>query len=109
VLEEFPDTVILRPSLVFGPEDIPFWLAKLGAFLTVPMPKSRRPAEVDQIRMLELDSIVSDAAEAEGRTLACFGIKHPHTTVSIVPPYLERFFPRGQFAHYRFLKNGLGL
>ena len=76
-------------------------LAKFGALLTMPLPNSRRPVKVDQIRMLELDSIVSDTAEAEGRNLAFFGIEHPHTTVSMVPSYLERFHPRGQFAHYR--------
>jgi uncharacterized protein YbjT (DUF2867 family) len=182
VLEEFPQSVILRPSVVFGPEDqlfnrfaamarfspflpligsgrtkfqpvyvvdvaaviaaacagkarphtiyelggpevisfrqlldrtlewsgrrryylhIPVWLAKLGALLTVPLPNSLRPLTIDQVRLLQSDNIVSKFAEAEGRTLTGFGIKYPHTTASIVPTYLERFHPRGQFAHYR--------
>jgi len=182
VLEEFHDSVILRPSLVFGPEDqlfnrfanmarlspflpligggrtkfqpvyvgdvaaaiaaascgtarprtvyelggpevvtfrqlldrtqawsgrkrfylrLPFWLAKLGAFLTVPLPNNLRPLTVDQVRLLQRDNVVGKIAEAEGRTLAGLGIGAPQTMGSIVPAYLERFQPHGQFAHYR--------
>ena len=182
VLERFPDAVILRPSLVFGPEDqlfnrfaamagyspflpligggrtklqpvyagdvaaaiavacagrakphtiyelggpevvtfrelldrtmtwsgrrrrylrIPFWLAKLGALLTLPLPNSLRPLTVDQIRMLQADNVVGKIVEAEGRTLAGLGIEHPQTMEAVVPGYLERFQPHGQFAHYR--------
>jgi NADH dehydrogenase len=182
VLKEFPDSVILRPSLVFGPEDqlfnrfanlarvspflpligggrtrfqpvyvgdvggaiaaacagkakpgtiyelggpevitfrqlldrtlqwsgrrrfylrIPFWLAKLGALLTVPLPNALRPLTVDQIRLLQWDNVVSEAAEAEGHGLAGLGIEHPHIMAAVVPSYLERFQPHGQFAHYR--------
>ena len=32
---------------------IPFWLAKLGALLTVPLPNGLRPLTVDQVRMLQ--------------------------------------------------------
>jgi uncharacterized protein YbjT (DUF2867 family) len=182
VLERFPDAVILRPSLVFGPEDqlfnrfaamagyspflpligggrtklqpvyagdvaaaiavacagrakphtiyelggpevvtfrelldrtmtwsgrrrrylrFPFWLAKLGALLTLPLPNSLRPLTVDQIRMLQADNVVGKIVEAEGRTLAGLGIEHPQTMEAVVPGYLERFQPHGQFAHYR--------
>ena len=182
VLEHFPDAVILRPSLVFGPEDqlfnrfatlagfspflpligggrtrlqpvyagdvaeaiavacagrgkphtvyelggpevvtfrelldktmawsgrrrlylrLPFGLAKLGALLTVPLPNGMRPLTVDQIRMLQVDNVVGKIAEAEGRTLAGLGIEHPQTMEAVVPGYLERFQPHGQFANYR--------
>jgi NADH dehydrogenase len=182
VLKEFPDSVILRPSLVFGSEDqlfnrfanlarvspflpligggrtrfqpvyvgdvggaiaaacagkakpgtiyelggpevitfrqlldrtlqwsgrrrfylrIPFWLAKLGALLTVPLPNALRPLTVDQIRLLQWDNVVSEAAEAEGHGLVGLGIEHPHIMAAVVPSYLERFQPHGQFAHYR--------
>jgi uncharacterized protein YbjT (DUF2867 family) len=182
VLERFPDAVILRPSLVFGPEDqlfnrfaamagfspflpligggktkfqpvyvgdvaaaiaatcagratphmiyelggpevvtfrelldktmawsgrrrlylrIPFWVAKLGALLTLPLPNSLRPLTVDQIRLLQADNVVSKVAQAEGRTLAGLGIEHPHSMDAVVPGYLERFQAHGQFAHYR--------
>ena len=181
--ERFPDAVILRPSLVFGPEDqlfnrfaalagfSPFlpligggqhqaaaglrrrrgaprsrppaparrgrarstsWAAPRsspsascstgpwrgrGASATIcacpsgrpssarssplPLPNSLRPLTVDQVRMLQVDNVVSKAAEAEGRTLAGLGIAQPHTMEAVVPGYLERFQPHGQFAHYR--------
>jgi len=182
VLECFPDAVILRPSLVFGPEDqlfnrfaalagfspflpligggrtrlqpvyagdvaeaiavacagrakphtvyelggpevvtfralldktmawsgrrrlylrLPFGLAKLGALLTVPLPNGMRPLTVDQIRMLQVDNVVGKIAEAEARSLAGLGIEHPQTMEAVVPGYLQRFQPHGQFAHYR--------
>jgi uncharacterized protein YbjT (DUF2867 family) len=182
VLEEFPDAIILRPSIVFGPEDeffnrfagmaqaspvlpligggrtrfqpvyvgdvalaianavegagepghiyelggpeslsfkqlldrtkewsgrragyisMPFWLAKFQALLTWPLPNSIRPLTVDQVRLLQKDNVVSDAAKNDGRTLEALGVSAPHTVASIVPAYLERFKHRGQFAHYR--------
>lgn len=182
VLEQFPDAVILRPSIVFGPEDeffnrfagmaraspllpligggrtrfqpvyvgdvaeaiavavegrakpgtvyelggpevqtfrklldrtqewagrdrwylrLPFWLAKLGAALTAPLPNSLRPLTADQVRMLQHDNVVSDAAQREGRTLAGLGITAPHAMSSVVPDYLEQYRAKGQFSHYR--------
>jgi uncharacterized protein YbjT (DUF2867 family) len=80
---------------------IPFWAAKLGALLTVPLPNGLRPLTVDQVRMLQSDNVVSQAALTERRTLAGLGIEHPHTMEAVVPGYLERFQPHGQFAHYR--------
>lgn len=80
---------------------LPFWLAKLQAALTWPLPNSVRPLTVDQVRMLERDTVVSDAAKAEGRTLAALGVSEPDSIEAIVPTYLERFKPKGQYAHYR--------
>jgi NADH dehydrogenase len=181
VLEEFPTAVILRPSLVFGPEDqlfnrfaamarvspflpligggrtkfqpvyvgdvaaaiaavcagkakpggiyelggpdivtfrqlldrvqewsghrrrylrIPFWLAQIGAFLTAPLPHGLRPLTVDQVRMLMRPNVVDETAVKEGRTLEGLGIASPQTMASVVPQYLERFQPHGQFANY---------
>ncbi len=182
VLEEFPDAIIIRPSVVFGPEDdffnrfgsmarfgpflpligggrtrfqpvyagdlgsavahavggngtpgtiyeaggpeiftfrellgkvqewtdhqrpcipIPFWLASLAAILTWPLPNGMRPITLDQVRLLKSDNVVSAAAEQEGRTLQALGVSRLHTIESIVPAYIERFRPRGQFARYR--------
>lgn len=182
VLEEFPGAVILRPSIVFGPEDgffnrfaalaqlspflpligggrtkfqpvfvgdlavavanvlagrgapgtvyeiggpevvsmrqvldrtqawtgrercylpMPFWLAKLQALATWPLPNAIRPLTFDQVRLLQSDNVVSLAAQGESRTLAALGISHPTAMGVIVPAYLERFRPRGQFSHYR--------
>ncbi len=182
VLEEFPSAVILRPSIVFGPEDeffnrfaamaqmspflpligggqtkfqpvyvgdvaaavnaaldgkakagatyelggpeiltfrelldrtlqyagrnrfylpLPFWAAKLQAIATSPLPNALRPVTLDQIRLLQRDNVVSKSAMDDGRTLAGLGILEPHSVASVVPGYLERFKPKGQYAHYR--------
>ncbi len=182
VLEEFPGAVILRPSIVFGPEDeffnrfasmarmspvlpligggktrfqpvyvgdvaaaianvadgggtpgtiyelggpdvlsfrelleltlkyagrkrglisMPFWLAKLQALLTWPLPNSLRPLTVDQVRLLESNNVVSAEASKDGRTLAALGVAVPQSIASVVPGYLERFKPKGQYSHYR--------
>ena len=182
VLEEFPAAVILRPSIVFGPEDeffnrfaalamkspflpligsgftkfqpvyvgdladavanavdgqgkpgtvyeiggpdvmsfrlllestldyigrrrgflpMPFWLAKLQAIAMSPLPNSLRPITLDQVRLLKSDNIVSEAAQRESRTLAALGVAAPAPVKAIVPGYLERFRPKGQYARYR--------
>ncbi len=182
VLEEFPDAVILRPSIVFGPEDqffnrfaamartaplmpligggrtrfqpvyvgdvaaairaacegtaksgaiyelggpeiatfrqlldrtqafagrnrgylrLPFWLAKLGAAITAPLPNAMRPLTADQVRMLQRDNVVSETAQKEGRTLQGLGVLSPHAIDIIVPGYLEQYRPKGQYSHYR--------
>ena len=45
---------------------------------------------------MRADNIVSDAAQAEGRTLKAFGIE-PAAMEAIVPSYLWRFRKAGQF------------
>lgn len=80
---------------------LPFWMAKLQALMTKPLPASMRPLTVDQVRMLQRDNVVSQEALNEGRTLAGLGIDPPTALSAIVPQYLERFRPKGQFAHYR--------
>jgi NADH dehydrogenase len=80
---------------------VPFWLAQIGAFLTAWMPHGLRPLTVDQVRMLMRPNVVDEAAVKEGRTLQGLGIASPHTMAGIVPQYLERFQPQGQFANYQ--------
>ncbi len=80
---------------------LPFWLAKLQAVFTWPLPNFLRPVTVDQVRLLQVDNVVSDAARNGHRTIAELGVPSPHTVSTIVPEYLERFKSRGQFAHYR--------
>ena len=80
---------------------LPFWLAKLQAILTWPLPNSLRPVTLDQVRMLQRDNVVSEAAKSEGRTLAGLGVPAPQGVAAIVPTDLERFRARGQFANYR--------
>ncbi len=50
----------------------------------------------DQVTLLLSDNIVSDAADADGRTLLGLGIT-PESIETIVPTYLYRFRKTGQF------------
>lgn len=80
---------------------LPFWLMQIQAILTSPLPNSVRPITLDQLRLFKLDNVVSDAAKREGRTLAALGVSRPASIDAIVPEYLERFKPKGQYASYR--------
>jgi NADH dehydrogenase len=74
---------------------VPFWLAKLnGSFLQL-LPNA--PLTLDQVRMLQSDNVVSDAAIREARTLKELGIQ-PQAVETIVPDYLVRFRPKGEFS-----------
>ena len=81
--------------------NMPFWLAKLQAALTWPLPNAWRPLTVDQVRLLKSDTVVSEMAVSEGRTLADLGVTQPTAIAAVVPEYLQRFKPKGYFAHYR--------
>ena len=72
----------------------PFFLAKLQAMALqfLPMPL----LTPDQVNMLRVDNVVSEAAKSEGRTLQDLGIA-PETIEAIVPAYLWRFRKTGQF------------
>ena len=99
--KELLDKAQLWSGRARGYLSLPFWLAKVQAALTLPLPSRLRPITVDQVRLLERDNVVSEAASAEGRTLAGLGNSSPSHVDAIVPAYLERFKPKGQFAHYR--------
>jgi len=75
----------------------PFWLAKIqGAVLQlVPNPL----LTLDQVRMLEVNNVVSNAAASEGRTLQGLGIE-PVGIEAVVPDYLVQYRPKGQFSNY---------
>ena len=77
---------------------IPFGLAKLQATFLQLMPNA--PLTRDQVELLKGDSVVSDAAMREKRTLAGLGLE-PTSVQAIVPSYLWRFRPAGQFQHLR--------
>ena len=55
---------------------------------------------VDQVKQLKVDNVVSDAAKAEGRTFAAFGIE-PDSLAAILSSYLYRFRQRGEFDRQR--------
>jgi len=73
---------------------IPFFAAKVQAAFLQFMPKPLLTP--DQVDLLRVDNVVSDAAKAEGRILQSFGIE-PEPIEAIVPSYLWRFRKTGQF------------
>jgi uncharacterized protein YbjT (DUF2867 family) len=74
---------------------LPFFAAKLNAMVLqfMPPPLTLTP---DQVELLRIDNVVSDAAKAEGRTLQGLGLE-PEPIEAIVPSYLWRFRKTGQF------------
>ncbi len=77
---------------------LPWWLATMGGAVLQMLPGQL--LTVDQVRQLKIDNVVSSAAEAEGRTLQGLGIE-PVSLAAILPSYLARFRPRGQFQRQR--------
>ncbi|MGH6728153.1 MAG: complex I NDUFA9 subunit family protein [Pseudolabrys sp.] len=73
---------------------VPFFVAKIQAALLQFLPTP--PLTPDQVELLKVDNVLSDAAKAEGRTLKAFGIE-PEPIEAIVPTYLWRFRKTGQF------------
>jgi len=74
---------------------VPFALLKLQATFLQFLPKP--PITPDQVELLKSDSIVSDDAKRDGRTLEGLGIR-PESMEAIVPTYLWRFRKTGQFS-----------
>ncbi|MER2606187.1 MAG: complex I NDUFA9 subunit family protein [Siculibacillus sp.] len=73
---------------------LPFGLAKIQAKFLQMLPKPLLTE--DQVELLKADNVVSDAAVAEGRTFAGLGID-PTSIEAVLPSYLWRFRPQGQF------------
>jgi uncharacterized protein YbjT (DUF2867 family) len=73
---------------------LPFGLAKIQASVMQLLPKPL--LTVDQVKLLETDNVVSEAARQEGRTLEGLGIT-PTTLAAILPTYLWPYRPNGQF------------
>jgi NADH dehydrogenase len=76
---------------------LPFGLAKLQALLLQFAPGALKLTP-DQVDLLRLDNVVSEAAKAAGLTLEGLGVT-PDSMEAIVPQYLWRFRKAGQFAH----------
>ncbi|MGL3105696.1 complex I NDUFA9 subunit family protein [Bradyrhizobium sp. BR 1432] len=74
---------------------LPFGLARFKANFLQFAPGALRLTP-DQVTMLELDNVVSDAAKAAGLTLEGLGIT-PDSLETIAPQYLWRFRAAGQF------------
>jgi NADH dehydrogenase len=77
---------------------IPFGLATFQAMFMQLLPNA--PLTRDQVELLKTDSIVSDEAMRDKRTLAGLGLE-PTSIQAIVPSYLWRFRRAGQFQHLR--------
>jgi NADH dehydrogenase len=75
---------------------IPAWIAKIPAFFVQILPGA--PVTVDQIRLLQRDNIVSAEAARAQRTLEGLGITEPRSVELIVPSYLQRYRPQGEFS-----------
>ncbi len=90
LLEEVLGVIDRRRLLV----PVPWFAAELqGSILgMLPNPLLTR----DQVTLLRTDNVVSEAAIGDGRTFAGLGL-HPQSTEAILPGYLWRFRPAGQF------------
>lgn len=73
---------------------VPWWAARLmgSVFGRLPKPLLTR----DQVELLRTDNVVSDAAQAEGRTLEGLGIR-AQAIHAILPAYLWQYRPAGQY------------
>jgi len=94
-LMEFMLATIERRRLLLP---LPFPLANLQASILQFLPKP--PLTPDQVELLKVDNVVSDAARREGRTLEDLGID-PIDMAVVVPSYLWRFRRTGQFSPRR--------
>jgi NADH dehydrogenase len=90
-LMEFTLATIQRRRLLVP---VPFALLKLQAAVLQFLPKP--PLTPDQVDLLKRDTIVSEDARRDGRTLEGLGII-PESMAAIVPTYLWRFRKTGQF------------
>ena len=73
---------------------LPFFVARMQAMFLQYLPKPLLTP--DQVELLRVDNVVSEAAKAEGRTLQGLNID-PEPIEAIVPSYLWRFRKTGQF------------
>lgn len=76
---------------------VPMGIAKLQSHILQFAPGDFKLTP-DQVAMLGIDNVVSNAAKAAGLTLEGLGIA-PESMEAIIPQYLWRFRATGQFAH----------
>jgi NADH dehydrogenase len=78
---------------------LPFPFAKLQGAILQLLPNP--PLTLDQVRLLEKNNVVSEAARRDGRTLEGLGITERVAVEAVVPAYLEQYRPKGQFSDYQ--------
>lgn len=84
------DTIDRKRLLV----SVPLWIANIQAAVLGLLPNPLLTK--DQVKLLQIDNVVSAKAEQEGRTLAGLGITAT-TVEAVLPSYLWRYRPAGQF------------
>jgi NADH dehydrogenase len=92
VIEFILQTIHRRRALL----SLPFALAKLQA-MVLQFASGILQLTPDQVELLKVDNVVSEAATAAGLTLQGLGIA-PDTLQAVAPSYLWRFRKTGQFA-----------
>ncbi|MCB1445430.1 MAG: complex I NDUFA9 subunit family protein [Rhizobiaceae bacterium] len=75
---------------------LPFFLASIIGTVNSLIPFVKPMITADQVTLLKTDNVVSEVAKKEGRTLEGLGIQ-PTLSEAILPSYLVRFRPEGQF------------
>jgi NADH dehydrogenase len=93
IIEVILATIERRRMLV----PVPFGIAELQALFLQFAPGALKLTP-DQVALLRIDNVVSDAAKAAGLTLEGLGISSD-SLEAIVPQYLWRFRKTGQFQH----------
>ena len=83
---------------------IPFPIASLMGLLTGWLPFA--PLTYDQVKLLRSDNVVGASDDPEIAIFEDLGI-HPSTVEAIVPQYLWRFRPHGEFQEPDYEGNGL--
>ncbi|HEV7253144.1 MAG TPA: complex I NDUFA9 subunit family protein [Mesorhizobium sp.] len=91
-LERMLDVVGRRRLLL----PIPWGIAEILGSIGNRVPFA--PITRDQVELLKTDNVVSEAARAEGRTLAGLGVE-PQSVAALLPTYLWHFRVGGQFAN----------
>ena len=92
ILEDILRITCREKSLV----PLPFFLASIIGTVNSLIPFVKPMITADQVTLLKTDNVVSEAAKKEGRTLEGLGIQ-PTLSEAILPSYLVRFRPEGQF------------
>lgn len=93
VLEEILEITQRKRALL----PLPWGLASLIGKIATFIPFIDPPLTDDQVVLLKSDNVVSAAATNDNRTLAGLGV--PQTTVeAILPSYLTRYRPHGQYS-----------
>lgn len=92
-LEEILEITLRKRVLL----PLPWGLASLIGKVSTFIPLIDPPLTDDQVTLLKTDNVVSAEAKAENRTLSGIGIT-PTTVEAIIPTYLTRYRPHGQYS-----------